>query len=156
MIDEMNNFSLTTPALLFPAISLLLLAYTNRFLHLAALIRDLHARYSDSRDLLLRKQIEQLRHRLILIRNMQWLGVASIFGCVLCMLVVFQGYEVVGRWIFALSLLLMLWSLAFSLWEIQLSVGALNLQLGDLEDSDHQMSEPSATVNMESQTGRFP
>ena len=152
----MNEFSLTTPALMFPAISLLLLAYTNRFLHLAALIRDLHARYSHNREPLLRRQIEQLRHRLLLIRNMQWLGVASIFGCVLCMLLVFEGFELYGRWIFAISLLLMLLSLAFSMWEIQISVGALNLQLSDLEDTHPHEHELSATIAPETQIGRFP
>jgi len=152
----MTDFSLTTPALLFPAISLLLLAYTNRFLHLAALIRDLHARYNDSRAPILRRQIEQLRHRLLLVRNMQWLGVASIFGCVLCMLLVFEGFPRIASWIFAFSLTLLLLSLAFSMWEIQLSVGALNLQLSDLEDSENAPREPSATIDAETQLGRFP
>jgi hypothetical protein len=41
----MNQLSLTTPALLFSAISLLLLAYTNRFLAYASVVRNLHARY---------------------------------------------------------------------------------------------------------------
>jgi hypothetical protein len=34
---------ITTPALLFPAISLLMISYTARFLHLANLARSLHA-----------------------------------------------------------------------------------------------------------------
>jgi Protein of unknown function (DUF2721). len=44
------EINLTTPALLFPAISLLLLAYTSRFLALAALMRELHVRYKTQPD----------------------------------------------------------------------------------------------------------
>ncbi len=73
---------LTTPALLFPAISLLLLAYTNRFLVLAQLIRQLH---SSERDYfqsmvfqsMVQRQIANLRQRIALIRLMQALGVSS-------------------------------------------------------------------------------
>ena len=57
------DLSLTTPALLFPAISLLLLAYTNRFLTLANLIRDLHARYTANPDQILLWQLRSLRYR---------------------------------------------------------------------------------------------
>lgn len=44
------ELTLTTPALLFPALSLLLLAYTSRFLTLANLIRELHRRYQTEPD----------------------------------------------------------------------------------------------------------
>lgn len=75
------QISLTTPALLFPAISLLLLAYTNRFLALASLIRNLHARYMGEKDIKIKAQISNLRKRVILIRNMQLLGISSLFLC---------------------------------------------------------------------------
>ena len=150
----MTEFSLTTPALLFPAISLLLLAYTNRFLHLAALIRDLHARYVHSREPVLKQQIEQLRHRLHLIRKMQGLGVASIFGCVLCMLMFFEGFRVLARWVFAGSLGLMLLSLSYSLREIQLSSGSLDLLLGDLEALEP--TQAAAQIEQRENIGRFP
>ena len=127
------TLDLTTPALLFPAISLLLLAYTNRFLHLAGLIRRLHADHKTRPDPLIIAQIGNLRFRLGLIQNMQSLGVSGLFGCVLCMLVLFEGWQQAGTIIFAASLLLMLSSLAFSIWEIRLSVVALNLHLSDLE-----------------------
>lgn len=128
------KLELTTPALLFPAISLLLLAYTNRFLHLAALIRTLHGNYKKTPDPLIIAQIGNLRFRLRLIRNMQSLGVSGLFGCVLCMFVLFVGWVGVATVIFAISLLLVLGSLAFSIWEIRLSAGALDLHLSDLEE----------------------
>lgn len=127
------ELTLTTPALLFPAISLLLLAYTNRFLSVAALIRQLHAQYKGDSDQLVLGQIENLRHRVLLIRNMQALGVGSLFLCVLCMLVLFAGYGDVGKLTFGLSLACMLTSLALSLREILISVEALKLALSDLE-----------------------
>jgi hypothetical protein len=127
------NIEISTPALLFPAISLLMLAFTNRFLTLATIIRGLHDRYEDKHDENLGKQIANLRHRVYLIRNMQAFGVASLFCCVVCMFVLFAGWVEVGKWIFALSLILMAVSLAISLREIQLSVGALDVLLHDME-----------------------
>ncbi|NEM98049.1 DUF2721 domain-containing protein [Pontibacter burrus] len=132
------QITLTTPALLFPAISLLLLAYTNRFMALANLIRSLKARYATTQNRLIYGQIENLRIRLILIRNMQALGISSMFGCVLCMFILFAGYEVAGKYVFGLSLLLLMGSLALALREIQISVNALTLELNDLEEETEQ------------------
>ncbi len=126
------DFTLTTPALLFPAISLLLLAYTNRFLALASLIRNLHGRWQQHGEELVMKQITALRYRLDLIKYMQAAGVSSLFLCVLCMFVLFAGATGVGKIIFAISLILLMASLALSVREIQLSVNALNLQLSDM------------------------
>jgi hypothetical protein len=127
------DLTLTTPALLFPAISLLLLAFTNRFLALANLIRQLHANYKTDPDELLFGQIANLRYRIRLIRDMQAVGVSSLLLCVICMLTLFAGWLVVSQWIFVLSLVLMAFSLALSIREIQVSVGALDLHLMDLE-----------------------
>ena len=127
------DIDLTTPSLLFPAISLLLLAYTNRFLALASLIRSLHARYQSERDAGILAQIGNLRRRVALIRSMQSLGAGSLLLCVVCMFVLFAGLEAAGKVVFACSLVLMMASLAVSIWEIWISVGALNIQLSDLE-----------------------
>ena len=129
------DISLATPALLFPAISLLLLAYTNRFLALSALIRTLHASYRSEPDELIIRQIHSLRHRVMLIRNMQAAGVISIFLCVFSMLLQFGGYTQLGKLAFGLSLVSLMVSLALSFWEIQISVKALNVQLSDLENT---------------------
>lgn len=128
------DITLTTPALLFPAISLLLLAYTNRFMALANLIRSLKSRYASTQSLLVYGQIKNLRIRLVLIRNMQAFGIASMFGCVFCMFILFAGYTTVGKYTFGLSLMLLMISLALALREIQISVKALELELDDLED----------------------
>jgi hypothetical protein len=131
------DINLNTPALLFPAISLLLLAFTNRFLALASLIRQLHANYKSDPDEILLGQIANLRYRINLIRDMQAYGVSSLLLCVICMFVLFAGWVVVGKWIFAFSLILMAIALAISIREIQISVGALDLQLIDLEKMEN-------------------
>ena len=129
------EITLTTPALLFPAISLLLVAYTNRFNTLGGRIRTLHAQYKDNPDDILVGQIESLRKRVILIRNMQAFGVASLFSCVLCLFVLFAGKLLAGKIIFGISLILMMISLGLSFREILISVQALNLELGDMMKS---------------------
>ncbi len=128
------ELSLTTPALLFPAVSLLLLAYTNRFLALASLVRSLHARYREQPDPLILRQIDNLRYRIRLVRNMQVAGVSSLLVCVVCMFVLFFGKVVFGKTLFAASLVLMIVSLALSVREVQVSVKALDLHLLDLEE----------------------
>jgi hypothetical protein len=126
------EITLTTPALLFPALSLLLLAFTNRFLALAKLIRDLKHIYKSNHSHLIFGQIQNLRLRLILIRNMQAFGIASMFSCVLCMFMIYAGLQTAGTIIFGAGLLLLMVSMALSLWEIQISVRALELELSDM------------------------
>lgn len=127
------DITLNTPALLFPTVSLLMLAYTNRFLALAAIIRKLHADWKVSPDPLIEAQIRNLRHRLRLIRDMQTLGILSILLCAVCMFLLFKGLVSAANVVFGIGLVLMVASLALSLWEIQLSGGALNLHLKDME-----------------------
>ncbi|PWH11689.1 MAG: DUF2721 domain-containing protein [Anaerolineae bacterium] len=127
------EINVTTPALLFPAISLLLLAFTNRFLTLANLIRDLHAKYKIDQNEVYVGQIANLKYRIRLIRDMQAFGIASLLFCVVSMFALFAGWLAVGKWIFGLSLILMMIALALSLREIQVSVGALDLHLKDME-----------------------
>lgn len=129
------EINLATPSLLFPAISLLLLAYTNRFLALANLIRSLHDRYRNQPNALLLKQIHMLRRRVQLIQYMQQLGVGSLLLCVVCMFALFAGGEFMGTILFACSLILMALSLGVSLREIQLSTNALNLELSGVEET---------------------
>lgn len=131
------NIDISTPALLFPAITLLLLAYTNRFVALANLARGLRVRYKESPDMrkTLFGQINNLRLRLILIRNMQALGIASFFCCVLCMVLMYLGRQVIADYIFGASLFLLLASLLISFVETQISTKAINLELKDLEEN---------------------
>lgn len=127
------EITLTTPALLFPAISLLLLAYTNRFLTLANLIRDLHARYKANPEEIILAQIKNLRYRIILIRDMQIFGASAFFLCVATMLVLFIGQLMIGKILFGVSLLCLLISLGYSLRELQVSIDALMVRLSDIE-----------------------
>jgi hypothetical protein len=124
---------LTTPALLFPAISLFMLAYTQRFLALASLVRQLNEQYKQTKQAKLAKQIGNLRQRVYLIRNTQFLAVSSFFCCVLCMAFLFWELQTLANVIFGLSLVLLLMSLVLQLWEIQISVRALQLELDEME-----------------------
>lgn len=126
------DISLTTPALLFPAISLLMLAYTNRFLTLATIIRGLHDRYQSQQDENLVLQIANLRYRVYLIRNMQIFGVLSLLFCVISMFALFAGWVAAGQWTFGVALILMMISMGISLRELQISVGALDLLLSEM------------------------
>lgn len=135
------EIDLTTPALLFPAISLLLLAYTNRFLTIASLIRGLYKEYEQQNDATLLGQILNLRQRVNLIKSMQAYGIASLFLCVLCMFLLFAGNEPAGKFVFGASLILLLVSLGISLREIQISTQALNLQLGEMETAKTNVAE---------------
>jgi hypothetical protein len=135
------NISLTTPALLFPAISLLLVAYTNRFNALSSRIRSLSAEYKANPNDVLQEQIRSLRVRIYLIRNMQAFGVAGLFLCILCMFMLFFESYLSGKIVFSLSLLFMLGSLGFSLKEIVISVHALDVELDSIEDRHGKLAQ---------------
>ena len=130
------DISINTPALLFPAVTLLMLAYTNRFNTLATIIRNLHSKYQTERNANLLAQITNLRYRVYLIRNMQIFGVLSLLLCVVSMFALFAGWTAGGQWSFALALLLMIISMLLSLRELQVSVGALDLFLSELEEEE--------------------
>ncbi|MFC5282668.1 DUF2721 domain-containing protein [Pedobacter alpinus] len=127
------EFTLTTPALLFSAISLLLLAYTNRFLALASLVRTMKTQYLQNKDDNLLAQMANLRKRIYLIRNMQACGIISFFFCVLCMFLMYYQQISLAQYVFGSSLLLLMVSLYLSFIEIQLSANALKMELFSLK-----------------------
>lgn len=129
----MEELTLTVPALLFPAISLILLAYTNRFLSYAQLVRTLKEQHLQHPSKVTRAQIDNLRRRLHLTRTMQALGVSSLFLCVVTMFLLYVGLVLLSAYVFGLALLLLIASLGVSLWEIQISVKALEIHLKDME-----------------------
>jgi hypothetical protein len=132
------NFN--TPALLFPAISLLLLAYTNRFIAIANLVRKLHSDFKSKEDpKMIVKQIMGLRKRINLIKYMQGLGVFSFLNCVICMYCIYNDWVEAAKTIFALSLLSLLSSLIISLIEIIKSTNALELELSDIEYEERKV-----------------
>lgn len=129
------TLQVTTPALLFPAISLLFLAYTNRFLALAQLIRQLHANYqSIGADIVVGGQIENLRKRIVLIKVMQAFGVIAFILCSASMFLLFHGRHLAGEYVFGASILSLLVSLLVSLYEILISTKAIELELLDMEN----------------------
>jgi hypothetical protein len=130
------EMTLSTPALLFPAISLLMLAYTNKFLGLASVIRQLHAAFAADPSPLISAQIAHLRRRIRLTRDMQFFGVLSLFSCVGSMVLLFQGFQSGASLTFAASLVLMLLSLLLSLIEILISVDTLDMLLKDMEKKE--------------------
>ncbi len=135
----MLDIDINTPALLFPAITLLMLAYTNRFLSLASLVRKLHDEYHrGEKEKNILSQIKNIRSRLNLIRYMQGLGVVSFLCCVLCMYAIFRNWMELAHWIFAASLLFLLLSIILSLLEINKSTRAIELELGDIEELDKE------------------
>lgn len=128
------ELELSTPALLFSAITLMMLAFTNRFLAIATLIRGLHKNYlKDPDQEIIVEQIQNLRRRLTLIKNMQLFGVFSFLLCVICMFLLFKGFTSAANWTFVTSMVSLLISLGISLVEIQISTKALNLELSDME-----------------------
>lgn len=130
--------NLTTPALLFPAISLLLLAYTNRYLALASIIRGLYDDYQQNPSDKLVQQIGNLRRRIALIKGMQSLGVGSLFLCVVAMFMIYTGWPQAAQYTFGVSLLLLIVSLGMSLLELRMSTDALNILLSDLVAAEAQ------------------
>jgi hypothetical protein len=128
------QLNIETPALLFSATTLILLAYTNRFLTIAQLIRELKKSYNKEENKNILLEIKNLNLRLSLIRYMQLMGVLCLFLSVFAMLVLFLGYQLMGIYLFSSSMLCLLISLGLSFWEISISVNALRLHLGDLID----------------------
>ena len=120
---------LTTPSLLFSAISLILLAYTNRFLSYASVVRALKEKHQQTHDPKDIAQIANLRKRLYLTRSMQILGILSLLLCVIAMFFIYVSWQVFAAWIFGIALLLLAASLCVCIWEINISVKALEIHL---------------------------
>ncbi|WMW78391.1 DUF2721 domain-containing protein [Flavobacterium sp. 20NA77.7] len=129
------NLSLETPALLFSATSLILLAYTNRFLTIAQIVRGLKKNYDDHKNKSILLEIKNLNLRITLIRYMQLFGVLSLFLSVFAMLLLYLNKSSFGIYTFGASLLSLLLSLGISFWEVSISVTALRIHLKDLEES---------------------
>lgn len=123
---------MTTPALLFSAISLIMLAYTNRFLSYAQLVRTLKEQYVENPSSVKAAQIANLRKRLYLTRAMQVTGIGSLLLCVVSMFVMYIQLYIASVYIFGLALILLIISLTISVYEIYISVKALEIHLNDM------------------------
>jgi hypothetical protein len=128
------EMSLTTPGLLFPAISLLMLAYTNRFVVLTNVIRQLSSLQNASDEDIVLRQIKNLRRRVQVIRMMQAFGVLSFVFCTLSMFSLLLVWAAIGAYLFAASLILLVISLLFSFYEVNISTNAINIELEKFKD----------------------
>lgn len=123
------EMTITTPSLLFPAISLLMLAYTNRFVVLTNVIRQLSNLEDAPSKAVVTRQIDNLRVRIRVIRQMQAFGVLSFVFCTLSMFALLLGSVLTGKVLFAASLIFLVISLLFSLYEVHISTAAINVEL---------------------------
>ena len=129
----MEELTLITPTFLFSAVSLILLAYTNRFLAYTSLVRNLKVKYMENKSSVTKAEIENLKKRLKLTRLMQLYGVASLLLCVATMFLIYIGLQTVSVVIFAVALLFLIISLALSVWEINISSKSILIHLSDME-----------------------
>lgn len=130
---KIMQLNLSIPALLFPAISLTMLAYNARYLAIAALIRQLHKQFEETSAQPLKQQINQLRSRLGIIKNMQASAIVSFLLSAITMFLIYVEMQVWANVIFGISLVFLMISLVLSLLEVQLSTKALGIQLENME-----------------------
>jgi Protein of unknown function (DUF2721) len=130
----MEKLTIITPTFLFSAISLILLAFTNRFLSYAQLVRTLKDRYMDDHSAMTHAQIMNLRKRLYLTKNMQLFGVASLLLCVATMFLIYIGLQIISAYVFGIALIFLIISLSLSVWEIQISARSLEIYLSNMEN----------------------
>ncbi len=129
------TLTMSIPALLFPAISLTMLAYNARYLAIAALIRQLHSEYLvvPSKNTVL--QIKNLRKRLWLIQNMQAIAIASFLTSVITMFLLYIEQNEWANVVFGVSLFCLMISLFLSFIEVQISTKALSIRLDRIEEN---------------------
>ena len=127
------ELSLSIPALLFPAISLSMLAYNARYLAIAALIRQLHKQYQAEATAILSKQVRLLKRRLEIIKQMQAVAIISFLMSAVSMLLIYLQWSFWANLCFGTSLLCLIISLILSLIEVILSTRALGIQLSDMQ-----------------------
>lgn len=132
----MEELTLTTPSILFSAISLVMLAYTNRFLAYAQVIRNLKDQHDRNPTPITQRQLDNLRKRLYLSRSMQVFGVGSLFLCVVCTFLIYIGLQLAAIWVFGIAILLLIISLGISLQELMISVRSLEFHLDRLDDQN--------------------
>lgn len=127
------NLELSTPALLFPAIAILMLGYVNRYIGAANVIRSFKKDYdSGYKHNDLTKQLNILKKRIELMRGMLLVGASSLILACLSMLFIFVNNQLAGKGAFGLSLLGLVLSLFASLYETSLSNRSLILEIDDM------------------------
>lgn len=127
------ELTISTPALLFSTVSLFMIAFTNRFVAISSLIRDLHEKFRTNPERVYVAQIRNLHTRLRLIRSIQVLAVLSLLVSALCMFAIYGGNQLLARYLFGAALILLIATLIISVWEISISIKALQIELSDME-----------------------
>lgn len=150
-----EELTLTTPSILFSAVSLILLAYTNRFLSYAQVIRNLKAEHDKNPSSLTQRQLDNLRKRLYMSRSMQIFGISSLLLCVVCTFMIYIGWQVAAVYTFGIALLLLVVSLWISIREVLISVRALEVYLNDMK-TPLKEERPSAAKGSRSRRTRSP
>lgn len=110
-----------------------MLAYNARYLAIAALIRNLYAKYEENPSDKIRIQVQKLRKRLTIIKNMQAVAILSFLLAVITMFLIYIELNFWANLVFGISLLALMISLILSLIEVQLSTKALSIQLESIE-----------------------
>lgn len=139
--------TLTTPAILFSTVSLLYVAYTNRFVAISNLIRSLKARYLQTKDADILKQLSNLRLRVMLIRNMQLTGIVSLILSVVSIILIFTGHMYYANFVFGISLLFLVYSMSLAAREIFISVESLKIELSSMQDLHDNHQDDSLLIS---------
>jgi hypothetical protein len=136
-----QDIQINTPAILFSTVSLLYIGYTNRFMSIASLVRDLKGKFLETRDTDLLKQISNLRRRIVLIRNMQLLGIGALIISVFSIVAIYMKYQGTGEILFFISLILLIFSMIAAVREVFISVDALTIELSTIEELKEEYEE---------------
>jgi Protein of unknown function (DUF2721) len=128
------ELTISTPALLFSTVSLMMIAFTNRYLAIASLIRELHDKFQEKPEVRYVEQIRLLHRRVYLIRNIQVIIVSSLLLSAICLIFVLLDNQFIAKFLFFCALSMQILALALSIWEISMSIQALKIELGDMEE----------------------
>lgn len=127
------ELTLTTPALLFPAIAILMLGYINRYIGTASVIRNFKKDYDTGYTHVdVTRQLKILKRRIELSKWMLLLGMKALALASISMFLLFAGYQTAGKVSFGLSLIIMVLSALVSLYETFLSNKSLLIEVDDI------------------------
>ena len=131
----MEDLNFWYPALLFPAIPLMMIVFGNRYSSLSKLIRDLHDRFlkeDEVRDKFT-EQIELLTDRLFLVKSMQTLAGLAFIANLLTIFFRYIDVPSVAFSLFGVATILLSASILLFVIEIQKSSSALSKHISDLK-----------------------
>lgn len=119
----MEPLAISTPALLFPAITILILTYSNRFSTLSNKIREFIRKGEDA------AQIAVFRRRVGYVRRMLLWGILGLAASALSMLALVFKCTNTGVGLFVLADLSIVISLIYAILDVSISTNALELEV---------------------------